>query len=119
MRVADRADAGTVTAEAAVVLPVLALVTLLLAGLLALLSANIAADEAARSTARELARGGSMDTLRQDLQQRWPGVAVDARNDSGLVVVQVRRPLEWSGLLGRVVPIREVVGEAAVVAEIG
>ncbi len=105
------------TAETAVVLPVLALVTLLLAGLLALLSANIAVDEAARSTARELARGGSIDAVSQDLARRWPGVAVDARGDAGLVVVEVRRPLGWSGLLGRVAPIREVVGTAAVAAE--
>jgi hypothetical protein len=118
LRVAARADAGTVTAEAAVVLPVLALVTLLLAGLLALLSASIAADEAARSTARELARGGSMETVRQDLVRRWPGVEVDARSDAGLVFVEVRRPLEWPGLLGRVAPIREVVGAAAVAAEV-
>ena len=97
----------------------LAVITLLLAGVLALTSAAISVDEAARSTARELARGGSIETIEQELQRRWPGASVVARGESGLVVVEVRRPVAWQGLFGRLAPIREVVGEAAVAAEAG
>jgi hypothetical protein len=106
-----------VTAEAAVVLPILAVVTLLLAAVLTALASAIAVDEAARSTARELARGGSIETLSADLRQRWPGAAIDVRDDSGLVIVEVRRPLPWPGPFDRLAPAREVVGRAAVAAE--
>lgn len=71
-----RPDAGAVVAEAAVVLPLLVLVSLVLAGLVGALSVQHACADAARQAVRVLARGEDRATAEQLVREIGPRGAV-------------------------------------------
>jgi hypothetical protein len=85
-------QAGYVTAETAVVLPVLVIVLVALLWILALASAHTRASDIAVRTARAAARGDSVESLRAAAHASVPEADVDIEMTSDLVVVRVR----WS-----------------------
>lgn len=110
-------ERGSVTAETALVLPLLVVV---LAGLLSVLAAaagSLAAQEAARAGARDLARGADAATVRRELLQRWPDAGWTVSRSGDEVTVTVRRPVHLvrplTGVLGRA----DVSGSATVTVE--
>ena len=99
-----RDEGGAVTAEAAVVLPVLVILTAALAWLVAFGVSQARVVDAARETARAMARGESAE-LGQDLGRRIAPsgarftIGGDERTVSVTVVVRVRGP---GGIFGSV-----------------
>ena len=85
-------QAGYVTAETAVVLPVLVIVLVAVLWILALASAHTRASDIAVRTARAAARGDSVESLRAAAHASVPEADVDIEVTSDLVVVHVR----WS-----------------------
>ena len=88
---------GMVTAETAVVLPVLVAVTLAMVWLLTLGVAQMKVTDAAREAARALARGEPVDRAVQLAQQAAPGSAVTVETSDGMVVVTVRQDVAPPG----------------------
>ncbi len=102
----ENSDRGSVTAETAVVLPVLVLVAALAAWALAIVGAQLACVEAARAAARAAARGDPPDAVRRQARESVGGSAqVTLREAGGRLEVDVsaRVPGPLSRL-GRVVP---------------
>lgn len=115
-----REDRGAVTAETAIVLPVL--VVLLLAGLWAVgvVVANIRCADAARDVARAVARGEAGDVAQRIGERSAPAGAVIGISRDGAdvrVVVDADVQLDWV-LLSKL-PSVEVRGQAAVQIEPG
>ena len=81
----SRDDRGMVTAETAVVLPVLVAVTLALVWLLTL------------GVAQALARGEPADRAVELAERAAPGASVTIEDDDGLVVVTVRQDVSPPG----------------------
>jgi Flp pilus assembly protein TadG len=113
-------DRGAVTAETAIVLPVL--VVLLLVGLWAVgvVVANIRCVDAARDVARAVARGEPSDVAKRIGERSAPAGAVVGISRDGTdvrVVVDADMKLDWV-LLSKV-PSVEVRGQAAVQIEPG
>ena len=109
---------GSVTAETAVLLPVLLIVLAAAIGVLACVAAQLRCVDAARAAARVAARG-DVPALVQETGQRLapPGarVVVGAADDSVEVVVSARvRPF---GTALRLLPAVEVSGRAVAVLE--
>jgi hypothetical protein len=114
----EQDEDGAVTAEAAVVLPVLALLALVLAWFVTLGVAQVRATDAAREVARGLARGdaqGSSLALGERVAPQGARFRVSHR--SGTVVVEVtvpvRAPLDVLGFL----PERQVSTQAVALEE--
>jgi Flp pilus assembly protein TadG len=92
-----RDERGMVTAETAVVLPVLVAVTLAMVWLLTLGVAQMKVTDAAREAARALARGEPTDRAIQLAERAAPGAAVTIDDDEGMVVVTVRQEVSPPG----------------------
>ncbi len=112
-----RADRGAVTAEAALVLPLLVAVTAALCWLLAVGAAQVRAVDAAREAARAVARGDDPETARSLARRISPeatSVSVVRSGDEVRVEVSggVPGPLGAAGLGGAVPDAR--VGATAV-----
>ena len=93
-----RNESGAVTAETAVVLPILILVALGLAWLVALGATEVRALDAARETARAVARGEDASTG-IDLGRRVAtvGATISVRDEGDTVVVSVDAPVRGPG----------------------
>lgn len=113
-----RDELGAVTAEAAVVLPVLAIFCLMMAWLVGLGVAQVRAVDAAREVARSVARGDSQATglvLGRQVAPRGARFEVDHRD--GMVVVRVTMPVAGPAGLLDFLPRREVHAEAVAAEE--
>jgi hypothetical protein len=115
-----RRDRGAVTAETAIVLPVL--VVLLLVGLWAVgvVVANIRCVDAARDVARAVARGEPGDVA-QRIGERSapPGAVIGISRDGADVRVVVNADVQLDWVLLSELPSVEVRGQAAVQIEPG
>jgi TadE-like protein len=110
------ADRGTATAEVAVLLPALVLLTALCVSAVGAVSLHVRCLDAARSAAREIARGEPAEVAVVAARDRVPGEAeVQVRDRGGglvAVVVTARAGLAgWSGVGV------QVGGEAVAAAE--
>ena len=86
-----RGDAGTVTAETAVVLPVLLLVTLAAMTGIRAAATELACQDAARASARAAARGEPASTVLATGRRLAPaGSTVSIQHGAGLIRVTVR-----------------------------
>ena len=114
-----RDEGGAVTAEAALVLPVLAAVTLALVWMLGLAVAQVRVTDAAREAARAVARGDPVDEATRLAHTAAPGaeVVIDAGADRVRVRV-VRRVRPPGDLLGHLAGAR-VEGRAEALADGG
>ena len=108
----DGGSQGMVTAETAVVLPVLVLLLALLLGVLGHALDYVRSTDAARSAARMAARGEPVSTTeRQALSEAPAGSSVSVQSDGMHVQVTIRAPARH--LLG---PITLPAAEATAVA---
>jgi hypothetical protein len=114
----ERNERGAVTAEAAVVIPTLALLTLALAWFVTLGVTQVRVTDAARETARALARGDS-DASGLALGRRVApdGSRFHLRREAGTVVVRVTTPVRSPLAVLSFLPEREVSAEAVARAE--
>src|SRR5215210_1169766 len=86
-----RREAGTVTAETAVVLPALVVVLVLCLWSVTVVGQQLRCIDAARTGARALARGETSATARAAAQRAAPdGAIVILHSADGLAVVEVR-----------------------------
>ena len=120
MRVPRRPERGAVTAEAALVLPLLVAVTVALCWLLAVGAAQVRTVDAAREAARATARGDDPAAAR-DLALRVapPGARVDVALGSTEVVVTVTGRVEGPGGLVSWLPGATVEAQAVARVEPG
>lgn len=113
-----RGESGTVTAELAIVLPAVLVVTVLCVWAVGVAAVHVRCLDAARGAARELARGEPVDQVRAVAASRAPsGARVEVVHlDDDLLAVQVQAtvsfPTGWGGgpavsVGGRVVAVRE------------
>lgn len=110
-------DRGTVTAETAVVLPVLLVVLVAAVWVLACVSAQLRCVDAARSAARLLARGEAGSTVLAAAREAAPaGASVDVRHDGDSVVVVVSARVRPPGTLAGL-PSVDVRAQAAALDE--
>ncbi len=95
----DCQQQGSVTAEAALVLPLMAAFALSLVWMISIGIAHVRVVDAARDAARELARGGDVTTATaQALETAPAGSQVDVTRTQGLARVDVTfvaRPPGW------------------------
>ena len=95
---AERDEAGAVTAEAAVVLPVLLLFTLGLVWLVALGATQVRALDAARETARAVARGEDRDAgVALGRRVATAGAQISVTDEGETVAVTVDAPVSGPG----------------------
>lgn len=93
-----RGEPGTVTAEAAVVIPLVTLVAVALAWLIGFAVAHVQALDAAREVARAVARGDSEDSGLALGQRVAPdGARFRISTADGLVEVRVQAPFHGLG----------------------
>jgi hypothetical protein len=93
-----RGEAGAVTAEAAVVIPVVVLVALGLAWLVALGATQVRALDAARETARAVARGEDPATsIGLGERVATDGARITVHDEGETVVVTVDAPVRGPG----------------------
>jgi Flp pilus assembly protein TadG len=92
-----RDERGAVTAETALVIPVLVAVSLAMVWLLTLGVAQMTVTDAAREAARALARGEPADRAVQLAELASPGASVAIVRHNGMVVVTVRREVSPPG----------------------
>ncbi|MFL6060816.1 MAG: TadE family type IV pilus minor pilin [Marmoricola sp.] len=93
-----RDEAGAVTAEAAVVLPVLVVLVAALAWLVCLGVTQVRIVDAARETARALARSESTEVAVDDGRQVAPdGAEFEIHRGAGTVTVMVTVPVGGAG----------------------
>ncbi|HEY7043310.1 MAG TPA: TadE family type IV pilus minor pilin [Nocardioidaceae bacterium] len=99
MGAAERSAHGSVTAEAAIVLPIMAAFALTLIWMISVGIAQIQAVDAARDAAREIARGGDVDAATARARVTAPADArVDIDRSAGEAVVTVSftaKPPRW------------------------
>jgi Flp pilus assembly protein TadG len=113
-----RDERGIVTAETAVVLPLLVAVTLAMVWLLTLGVAQMKVTDAAREAARALARGEPVDSAVQLAQRAAPGASVTIEHEDGMVVVTVRQDVSPpGGVLGGAFGVAEVSSAATALDE--
>jgi Flp pilus assembly protein TadG len=106
-----------VTAETAVVLPVLLVVLVAAVWVLACVSAQLRCVDAARSSARLLARGEALPAVLAAARDAAPsGAAVDVRHDGDTVVVVVSARVRPPGTLAGLPPV-DVRARAAALDE--
>jgi hypothetical protein len=115
-----RDDAGAVTAEAAVVLPLVVLFALGLAWLVALGATQVRALDAARETARAVARGEDPDTsLGLGRRVATSGAQIEVRDEGETVVVTVDAPVRGPGGLFAFLPTYHARASAVAAEEPG
>lgn len=113
-------DRGSVTAETAVLLPVLLVVLAAAVWVLACLSAQLGCVDAARAGAREAARGETADVVRATAQRLAPpGAVVVALPGGDTVTVRVTAQVRPFGSVLRVLPAVTVNGRATAAVEAG
>lgn len=118
MRGRTREQWGSVTAEAAIVLPIMAAFALALVWLVSLGIAQIQAVDAARDAAREVARGGDVDAARSAALRTAPRSAVVVvEHAAGDTTVRVSFPVEAPGWLLVPMPSARVDASATVATE--
>jgi TadE-like protein len=106
-------ERGAVTAEVAVALPALVLVTVTLMWLVSVAAAQIRCADAAREAARVLARGDKSDDAQAIVARTAPpGSSMTSQVRDDVVEVRVRADIRPPGSLGRVLPAAAVVGSA-------
>lgn len=109
---------GSVTAEAAIVLPIMAAFALALVWLISLGIAQVRAVDAARDAAREVARGGDAAAAIVVAHRSAPADArVSVDRDGADWVVTVTFPARAPGWLMVPVPTADVHATAVVAAE--
>lgn len=112
-----RTEEGAVTAEAALVMPVLAAVTLALVWMLSLAVAQVRVTDAAREAARAVARGDPVEEARELARTAAPGAEVQIEAGGQRVRVHVRNTVRPPGdLLGNLAAAR-VEGSAEALVE--
>ena len=115
-----RDESGAVTAEAAVILPVLVLFALGLAWLVALGATQVRALDAARETARAVARGEDPDTsLGLGRRVATPKARISVRDEGETVLVTVDAPVRGPGGIFTFLPAYHAHAEAVAVQEPG
>jgi glucokinase len=120
-----RRDAGMVTAETAVLLPVLVVVLAAAVFVLACVAAQLECVDAARSAARAAARGESASTVTRTAERTGPDgarVVVGAGpglGDAATVQVVVQAQVRPFGRALRVLPAVRVSGRAVAAVEPG
>jgi hypothetical protein len=113
-----RDERGTVTAEAAVVLPMIVLITIAMTWLVGLGATHVRAVDAARESARTVARGESVARgTSVGRRVAGPGSSVHVARQRGLVVVTVTSPVRGPGGLFDFVHSFEVRARAVAVRE--
>ena len=113
----SREERGAVTAETAVVLPLLVAVTLAMIWLVAVGLAQMRATDAAREAARAVARGESVARAEVLARQAAPGIGVQVvRSDGEVRVVVDQRLAPPEGVLGHL-PGAGVHAEATALVE--
>jgi len=115
-----RNQAGAVTAEAAIVLPVLVLLTLGLAWLVALGATEVRALDAARETARASARGEDTTTsVGLGEQVAVPGSRIVVRDEGETIEVSVDSPVRGPGGIFAFLPVYHATAHAVAAKEPG
>jgi Flp pilus assembly protein TadG len=115
------ADRGFVTAEAALALPVLVMVTALLVGGLVAMLVQIQCVDAARSGARAAARQDSADRVKEvvrGIAPRGATVTVSREESQVRVVVVAKTPLRFDVRAEAVADAEETTGAETVDAEV-
>ena len=113
-------DRGSVTAEAALVLPIVAAFALGLVWLISIGLAQVQATDAARDAAREIARGGDQTTATVAARRTAPDLAaVGLERDGDLVTVSVAFPSRPPAWLLVPIPSVDVHASATVAIEDG
>lgn len=116
----DRSARGAVTAELALVLPLLVAVTTGLVWLLAIGADQLRAVDAARETARALARGDAPEAAIGVGEQVAPdGATVRVSTRGGQVYVTVTGEASGPGGIFNALPAAQLHGEAVAVIEEG
>ena len=111
---------GSVTAETAVLMPVLLVVLAAALGVLASVAAQMRCVDAARGAARVAARGDDAATVRRVAQRLAPPDAVvQVRTSAGIVEVIVVAQVRPFGPAMQVLPSVEVRGRAVAAVEDG
>ncbi len=114
----QRDESGVVTAEAAVVIPLVTLVAVALAWLVGLGVAQVQVLDAAREVARAVARGDSEASGTALGRRVAPqGARFRIGTDDGTVVVSVRAPVRGLGGVFAFLPSYDVDAEAVAVLE--
>lgn len=109
---------GSVTAEAAVLLPVLVVVLAAAVWVIACLAAQLECVDAARAAARAAARGDSPAAVRATGQRLAPdGAQVTQSHADGVVEVRVRAEVRPFGGVLQVLPAVAVRGRATAAVE--
>lgn len=90
-------ERGMVTAETAMAMPLLLLVTLAMSWLVAVGLVQMQVTDAAREGARALARGESPEHAASLARRAAPGTEVDLAREGGVVVVRVHRRVSPPG----------------------
>jgi hypothetical protein len=117
---AARDETGAVTAEAAVVIPVLVLFALGLAWLVALGATQVRALDAARETARAVARGEDPATsIGLGRRVATSGARIAVRDEGATIVVSVDAPVRGPGGIFGFLPTYHARAEAVAAAEPG
>jgi Flp pilus assembly protein TadG len=116
----SRGESGAVTAETAVVLPVLLLFALGLAWLVSLGATQVRALDAARETARALARGDD-ESASTGLGRRvaTPGARITVRDEGRTVEVTVDAPVRGPGGIFAFLPAYHARASAVAATEPG
>lgn len=113
-----RDESGAVTAEAAVVIPLVALVAVALAWLVGLGVAQVRVLDAAREVARAVARGDSEASGKALGRRVAPdGARFEVSSDDGTVVVAVSAPVRGLGGVFAFLPSYDVDAEAVALLE--
>jgi hypothetical protein len=120
LRLPRKADRGSVTAETAVVLPVLVIVLGMVLWGVGAAGAQLRCIDAARAGARAYARGEDPAAARLAVDQAAPrGATLVVRRSGELVEVRVRAPVHPPGALQRMLPTLEVSAVAVAAVEPG
>lgn len=116
----SRDESGAVTAEAAVVVPVLLLVAVGLTWLVALGVTQVLALDAARETARAVARGEGVGAgIDLGLRVATPGARISVRDEGETLLVTVEAPVRGPGGLFAFLPAYRVSAQAVAAEEPG
>jgi Flp pilus assembly protein TadG len=113
-------DSGSVTAETAVVLPVLVLVVAVLFGITRGIDAELSIQDAARVGARAAARGEPAAEVRRLAASVAPaGATVEVRHAGGLVDVVVRARVRPMGAAARFMPLLDLSARSVAADDAG
>jgi len=115
-----RTETGAVTAEAAVVMPVLLLLALGLAWLVALGATQVRVLDAARETARAAARGEDVDTsIGLGRRVATAGARFSIRDEGDTIEVTVEAPVRGPGGIFGFLPTYDARAHAVAAKEPG